>query len=489
MKVLLLNTPDLHVGKTTSDWDLDATDIGVFPPVGLMFLAASVRASGKHQVKIVDTILNKMNAQDVAREVEEWKPDVVGITVYTPTLYDTFLVCREVRKVAPQTPIVWGGPHTWEFPEESIIHKEIVDYVIVGEAEESFTKFLDTLEDGGSLDDIAGLFYRKPDKSIFRSQKAGYTQNLDSLPFPAFDLLDYNRYYSAMGTGAAVGTICSSRGCPFKCTYCVVPFKTYRSRSVENIVEEIQLYRSHGVKEFFFFDDLFNANVRRFKAISEGIIAAGITDITWAFRGRVDAINDECLVLAKKAGLRRIFFGVEDATDEGLVKIKKRITIEKVRRSLALCRKHGILTSTNWIIGFPHHEKREDILHLIDTAVDLNSDYAQFNICIAYNDTDIWRQGVEKGLFPADYWKNFALDPTPSLQEPIWDEHMSREELSELLRLCYNKFYFRPGPIIKKLFAMQSFGEFWLHVKGAFTLLGFGGYRRSEHETPTTAQK
>ena len=124
---------------------------------------------------------------------------------------------------------------------------------------------------------------------------------------------------------------------------------------------------------------------------------------------------------------------------------------------------------------FPHHELKEDILHLIDT------------IYIAYNDTSIWKQGMEKGLFEKDFWRKLALNPTPDMVEPIWDEHLSREELSGLLKLCYTRFCFRPRSILKKLFTIGSIGEFMLHVKGALTLLGGGGYKRGGQDTRSQA--
>ena len=479
MRVLLMNVPDAHVGKTTDDWDLEASDIGAFPPMGILYLAGAIRAAGRHEVRVLDCILDKLSPDDIAAEVKAYAPDVVGLTVYTPTLFDALVVSRSVCQALPDVKLVWGGPHTTLFPDESMA-QPVVEYLVTGEAEETFPAFLDALESGKGFGHIPGIWHRVGTEVVHTGPPA-YVQDIDALPFPAFDMLDFKRYYSAIGTGLPVGTICSSRGCPFHCTFCCKPYSTYRSRSVGNILAEMERYYAEGIREFFFFDDLFNASPKRVKDIAQNILEKNWTDVVWSFRGRVDAIDEEMLALAKKAGCRQILFGVEDASDAGLKAIKKKITVDQVRRAMRLCRKFGILTSTNWIIGFPHHKTRQDILDLIDTAVSIDSDFAQFNICIVYHGTEIFALGVEKNLFDKDIWRKHALDPIPNFIEPIWEEHLSRRELSELMKLCYRRFYFRPISILRKVLRVRRLSELMLFARGALTLLGIKGYKRKEH--------
>jgi anaerobic magnesium-protoporphyrin IX monomethyl ester cyclase len=443
-----------------------------------MYLAGALCRQGRHKVKIIDTILNRYNADDITRIAVEYRPDIIGMTVYTPTLYDTLHVSEKLRKAMPEVKIIWGGPHTTLFPKESMEHN-VVDYLILGEAEETFPDFCDALEENKPLDNITGILYRK-DGSICQTGKPAYIKNIDSLALPAVNKVDFKRYFSAVGTDQTVGTICSSRGCPFQCTFCCKPYSTYRSRSVENIIEEIHLYYELGVREFFFFDDLFNITAKRVKNISEAILVKG-WKISWSFRGRVDAVDEEIFRLAKKAGCRQIFFGVEAGTDEGLLAIKKNITISQVKRAVALTRKAGIVSSTNWIIGFPHQKTVQDILDLIEMAIKVDSDYAQFNICIAYHGTEIFNEGIKLGIFNPDIWRDYAKNPVPNFVEPMWEQHLSREELSKLLKLCYHRFYFRLKPIIRRIVAIRSLREIQLHIKGALILLGVKGYHRKKH--------
>lgn len=477
MKILLLNVPDAHVGKTTDDWDLEASNIGIFPPIGLMYLAGAIRRQGRHDVKILDCILNKLTPDGIAQEAKAYQPDIVGMTVYTPTLFDALQVSASLREALPNVRIVWGGPHTVLFPEESMTH-QTVDYLVRGEAEETFPAFCDALEGNTLFQQITGIFYRE-NGEVRQTGEPGYVKNINEVAFPAVELVDYRRYFSAIGTGQAVGTICSSRGCPFHCTFCAKLYSAYRSRTVENILEEMGLYYERGIREFFFFDDLFNASPRRVKEISNGILDKG-WQVEWSFRGRVDAVDEEMLRVAKRAGCRQILFGVEAATDEGFAAIKKKISMEQVNKAIRLCREIGILSSTNWIIGFPHHKTREDILKLIRTAVRLDSDFAQFNICIAYHGTEIFQDGVQLGLFDPEIWRKYALNPEPNFAEPIWEEHLSRAELSTLLQRCYRRFYLRPLPILRKIMRLRNYREFKLYFNGALTVLGITGYRRDK---------
>jgi len=209
MRVLLMNVPDAHVGKTTDDWDLEASDIGAFPPMGILYLAGAVRAAGRHEVRVLDCIVDKLSPDMIASRVTEFDPDVVGFTVYTPNLFDALVVSRKVRQALPRVKLVWGGPHTMLFPDESMAQPE-VDFLVTGEAEETFPAFLDALESGTGFDHIPGIWHRDG-VAVKHTGPPAYVQDINALPFPAFDMLDFRRYYSAIGTGLPVGTVVDTR--------------------------------------------------------------------------------------------------------------------------------------------------------------------------------------------------------------------------------------------------------------------------------------
>lgn len=468
MNVLLMNVSNTNVSAPTSGWHIAADDMGVYPPIGLLYLASSLRQHGRHAVKIVDTIITGMTLDDIGRVAKEEKPDIIGITVFTPTLYDAVQMTRCLKDASPSSRIVWGGPHTLAFPDESL-QCHPVDYLIQGEGEIAFPALCDALEDKTDLAEVPGLVYQE-DGAIKYGKPQSYVDEIDRIPFPPLDFLDMTKYHTTIGSGGATAIICSSRGCPFQCTYCWKMHSTYRSRSVANVLAEMEMYYQAGFREFFFFDDLFNITPKRVEELAQGILDRG-WKIIWTFRGRVTAISPEMLSLAKRAGCWQILFGVETHSNEGFKEIKKKITIEQVDQAISLCRRHGIRTGTNWIIGLPHHRTRQDILDLIATAVRIDPDYANFNICMLYCGTEMFDDAVGLELVHKDTWVNFAKDPSPRFIMPIWDKSLSRNELSELLKLCYQRFYFRPMPILRKVMRMRNWAEFKLHLKAGFKLL------------------
>lgn len=478
MKVLLINVPSKYAAVTTADWDTTAEDIGAFPPIGISYVAGYLEKYTKHDVRILDTLAERLDYDAIEKRVVEYKPDIVGMTAFTPSFYDVLTTARLVKKNFPNCYVCVGGTqHVKMYLEETLHHREI-DFVVRGEGEIIFANLLNALQHGTPLPDVEGISFKK-DGSIVSVGPEGYIKNINELPSPAFGLLPLDKYKSAISTGKTVGTIASSRGCPYACTYCDRPYRTYRSYNNEKILSEMEYFYRKGIKEFVFFDDMFNLKPKRVIEISDAIIER-FPDIIWSFRGRADQVTEEMLKKAKKAGCRQIMFGIEAGKDEDLKAIKKKITTKQLTDSIALCKKFGIETSTNWIIGLPTHKSRRDILDLLNFAIKSGSDYAQFNILIPYAGTEIFDEGVKKKILPPDFWKNYVLNPAPNAYIPIWDEYMSREELSELLKICYKKFYLRPYNVIKNVLRVRSFSHFKTKFKGMLTVMGFGGFKREK---------
>jgi len=486
MKVLLINAPTKFAAVTTSDWDTTAEDIGAFPPIGLSYLAGYLLTNTSHDVRILDSLALRLDYAEIEQEVAKANPDVVGVTAFTPTFYDVLMICRICKKLYPDVPVVLGGSHVNTFPEETLSHPE-VDILVHGEGEIIFAELIAAIESGGDLDSVKGISFKRDGRTV-NTGEGGYVKDIDTLPPPAFDLLPLDRYTSAIGTGEITGVIASSRGCPYFCTYCNRPYRTYRQYSVDRIISEMRYHYDRGVREFMFFDDMFNLKPKRVINISRRI-KEEFPGIVWSFRGRVDQVTEEMIREARDSGCRQILYGVEAATDDDLRAIKKKITTQQVVDAIRITRRHGLETSTNWIIGLPTHKSRKDVLTLLDFAIRCGTDYAQFNILIPYIETPIFADGVARGVLPADFWSDYVRNPRPNASIPIWEEYLSRGELSELLKLCYRKFYFRPGRILHQLRSIRSFSQFKSRVRGAMTILGFGGVNQKERSKKTTASE
>ncbi|MBF0515149.1 MAG: cobalamin-dependent protein, partial [Desulfovibrionaceae bacterium] len=339
MKILLVNAPTTYAAVTTADWDTTAEDIGAFPPIGLSYLAGYLCTHTTHEVIILDTLALRLKYPEIERRILEIKPDLVGVTAFTPTFYDVLEVCKLVKKNLPHCQVCLGGSHVDTFTQETMSHSEI-DFCVHGEGEAIFAELLNAIENNLPLSDVKGVSYRQ-DGQVVTTGQAGYQKDLDSLPLPAFHLLPLDKYKSAIGTGNVVGIIASSRGCPYHCTYCNRPYQTYRQYGVDRIISEMRIHYDRGVREFLFFDDMFNINPKRVIDISMAI-KTNFPGITWSFRGRVDQVTDNMVKIAMESGLRQILFGVEAGSDEDLKAIKKHITTKQVVDAIATCKKFGL---------------------------------------------------------------------------------------------------------------------------------------------------
>jgi radical SAM superfamily enzyme YgiQ (UPF0313 family) len=255
-----------------------------------------------------------------------------------------------------------------------------------------------------------------------------WIKNLDDLPFPAYDLINADNYYSTFGYGGKTITLCTSRGCPYLCTYCQVLSKKYRTHSISYIIDNIKLFYVKGYRNFYFFDDTFNINSKRVIDLSKAIKSEKL-DIKWIFRGRVNSINEELCREASMAGCVQILFGIEDYNNEGLKKIKKNITIEQATSAIKLAKKYNIKTSTNWIIGLPNHKKESDLDNLIN------------------------------GVINRDSWSEYIHNPTPSCQIEFYDKYINGKVLSHYYTKSYKMYYRRSGYILKNLLSLRSFSE------------------------------
>ncbi|MBI4690180.1 MAG: radical SAM protein [Nitrospirae bacterium] len=459
MKVLLLRAPLKN--RITADMsDIFDEDVGVYPPLGLLYLHASLRQMRpRDEVNILDCISEGLDRPAFIGRFLEFKPDIVGITVLTFHLLDVYRCAAAIKKNLPDTIIVLGGPHAHLFPEETLGNPDI-DYVITGEGEFSFPLFIDNLENGTVPSDVPGIFYRGPGDSIVRGNPPTLIKNLDTIPPIDFSAVRIDKYMPAMEKEQAA-ILMSSRGCPYKCIYCDRPHlgNIYRTHSPMRVVDDMKRAVNRGIRSFQFFDDTFTIIKSRVLEICDLIAEEGL-NITFSIRARVNTVNEELLIALKKAGCRRISFGVEAGSNRMLKSLRKNITVEEVIQAFRLCKKIGIETLADFIIGGPD-QTRQDVLETIDFALRLNPSYAQFTIMTPFPGTDLYQLGMDKGLIKTDYWREFAKNPAENFETPVWEEHLKREELLELFQLAYKRFYRRPGYILKEVSKIRSFGEFY----------------------------
>jgi anaerobic magnesium-protoporphyrin IX monomethyl ester cyclase len=453
MKVLLIHPPIEHMALSFRGWSLGGDSIGLYPPIGLMYLAAYMRKSTGYEVRILDAVAERLGPDGIGQYSREFSPDLVGLTATTPTFYDVMESAKAVRQACPKAHICIGGPHTTFWWGETV-RKPEVDSVVLGEGERTFTELALSLDKRTPLTRVRGLVFKEGGR-VIKNGGADVIEDLDSIPPPAVDLVPFKRYCSFNAAEKSVAMIFGSRGCPFQCTYCYKGAPTFRVRSVESVLDEMQMYYDLGIREFLFFDDVFNVPPKRAIEVSEGILGRGLK-VRWTFRGRADHITEELVIKAKKAGCALISLGIEDCTDEGLRMIKKGISIAQVMEAVRIIKRHGIETSTNWIIGLPRHRSDKDIAELLRFAKKVDSTYAQFMVLVPYVGTEIYADGVAKGVLKPEEWADLVKEPSPDALLPVWDEHLSREQLGKLYHRCYREYYFRPSYVLRSILSTRS---------------------------------
>ena len=467
MRILLIYPPNgnmITANVPLFDEAFDKGESGFYPPLGIMIVAAYVEQNTEHKIEILDTQVERMNYNDIEKEIKRRKPDVVGITAMTFTLIDVIMTAKVVKSIDENIKVVLGGPHVNIYPDETINIPE-VDYLVLGEGEITFTELIQNMGNMGRLKQIKGLAFKEGDKIVNTDQRT-LIDNLDAIPFPARHLTPYKKYYSLLAKRSPVTTMITSRGCPYKCLFCDRPHlgKKFRARSANNVVDEMEECMSMGVNEFLIYDDTFTINRKRVINICDEILKRGL-DIGWDIRARVDNVDAEMLKKLKEAGCERIHYGIESANPEILKVLRKGITVEQVIKAFKLTKKVGISTLAYFMIGSPR-ETRAQALETIEFAKKLNPDFIHFSVTTPFPATPLYYMGLEEGVFKKDYWQDFAKNPTNGFVPELWEENLSREEWIELLKYAYKSFYTRPTYIIKSLIGVRSIEELKRKAKG-----------------------
>jgi len=456
MRVLLVNPPQKNLITNNIPAVVDE-ERGYNPPLGLLYVAAYARKNTPHEIRVLDAVVEELDYPELKRRIEAERPDVVGVTATTFTLVDAVEIIRAVKEINREIAVVLGGPHPYIYPEESI-NLPGVDFLVIGEGEAAFSGLLNNLRDPAALKNIRGLVFREGD-AVVNTGPPPLVDDLDSLPFPARDLTPYGRYNSLIAKTQPVTTMITSRGCPYRCLFCDRPHlgKRFRPRSARNVVDEMEACKDMGIREFLIYDDTFTVGKARVMEICKEITGRGLK-VGWDVRARVDTITQEMLVAMKGAGCERIHYGVEAGSPEVIETLRKGITLEQVRRVFRQTKEAGISTLAYFMIGSPG-ETRTQMEESLRLAGELNPDYLHLSITTPFPETDLYRLGFEKGVLKDDYWREFARSPRKGFVPKVWEEHLNRDELVDLLHRGYKGFYLRPGYILKRLLRVRSFSD------------------------------
>lgn len=457
MKICLINVSNTYelVGN---DPVIIKDQQGIYPPLGILYMAAYLKNTGKYDVSVIDAQAEDLNHEQVALRVQQIAPDITGITAMTFTLVDVKLTVQWIRKLGIKTHIVIGGPHTAIFPDECFEKEGLdADYVVVGEGEKTLDRLAQDIYTGKAKDRI----YRQLD----------FIQELDELPFPARELTKMDKYYSVLSQDTPTTTAFSSRGCPFSCAYCDRPAlgKGFRAMSATRVADEMEDCVKKGIKEIFFYDDTFSVSMKRVMEICAEIKKRNIK-IKWDVRTRVNVVNDDLLKAMKEAGCERIHFGVETANPRVVKELQKGTTNAQVEKAFDMCKRHGIKTLAYFMMGNPT-ETLEDVKETLALSRRIKPDFMQMTILSPFPATQIYLRAKEEGIVVGDPWRDYAKAINDDFRPPLWDGIFTRNELERNLRWFYGQFYLQPSFVFDRVREIRNFGQFKRYASAGLSLL------------------
>lgn len=331
-----------HFADKSSSW----------PPLNLAMLASLAESQG-HEVQIIDGQVEGLSLEELLIQASDFKPDVVGITSTTPFFHIAVQLAQALKSRLPEVTVVIGGHHITVVKEKAF--NEAFDYAFIGEADLSWPRFLECLAKGEDVSTVAGILYRRGN-GVFYSGSAPRLNNIDQLSVPARHLLKMHEYRIGTLQGEKnFTTIMTTRGCPFKCTFCSTEVygNALRKRSPESVVDEIKsVIMNYGTTHIIFLDDTLTIDKKHILAICDLIIQNNL-NITFEGSTRANLVDEEVVSKMKQAGLIRLSFGLE-SVDENIRKLmKKEVPLEAYRCSNRLTNKFGIETLNSCMIGLP----------------------------------------------------------------------------------------------------------------------------------------
>ena len=437
-----------------------------YPPLGLLYLGA-VLLNGGYSVEIIDIDIDFPDVNKFEEFIKKKHPAVVGFTAVTPSFNDAVRLARIIKRIYKPF-IIFGGPHTTAIPFE-VLKESSIDAVVVGEGEETILEFMNNFKTG-SIVPVSGLMIKKGDK-ILEGRRRDFIKNLDELPFPAWSLLKHQKKYSPPDAlTIPVATLLTSRGCPYRCTFCQAPKlwgRNIRRRSVDNVIEEIKfLISKYNFKEIHIVDDDFSHN-KKWTMDFLSKVRKENYKVRFLFMNglRIDNVNRMLLEEMKKTGFLNVGFGVESGVQSILNRVKKGLKTEKIKKTFVIAKKLGFKTWAFFILGLPGDNKRT-IRETIKFSILLDPDFAKYFFLVPYPGTEVYEEFRSRGMLKSGDFSKYGL-----YGEPVYElDTLSRKDIKKMLLIAYLRFYLRPSKILKIFLKIRSFTELKLNFRAVLFL-------------------
>ncbi len=430
MRILFIH-PNYHSGG--------AEIAGSWPPAWVAYLSGALKKRGFDDVHFIDAMTEDVPEDEVRRRIEDLKPDIVGATAITPSIYKAERILQVAKEAWPNAVTLLGGVHATFMYKQVLPEAPWIDAIVRGEGEEIMVEVAKAVADGRwpeARPSIKGLAY-VVDGKVYASPAAPTVKDIDSIKAD-WGILKWEKYnYIPLGTRVAIPNM--ARGCPFTCSFCSQWkfWRDYRIRDPKKVVDEIvELKEKFGVGFFILADEEPTINKKKFMAFCKELIDRKV-DILWGINTRVtDILRDrEVLGLYRKAGLIHVSLGTEAAAQLKLDLFNKETTIAENAEAIRLLREHGIVVEAQFIVGL-ENETAETLEETYRMACAWKPDLANWSMYTPWPFSDLFRElGDKVEVF--DYEKYNFVTP---IMKP---DAMDRAELLDRTMNNYRRFYMK----------------------------------------------
>ncbi len=452
MNVLFLNPPGKGFHARSSRWEGSVNRSGISVPPLYLAGACGLLLSKGINARIIDAAVSGLSRDQLNGFLT--RDSLLVMEVCTPSIDNDFQIAAALKE-RYGCALCFVGQHTSALPRETLENYP-VDFVCVGEYEFTILELAGALENKSPLNSITGLAFRDGAGICINPRRE--LADLNALPILPYEQLPVAQYHDPITRRRPYMSLLTSRGCSFKCLFCVGPQVMYggrvRFRDPRLVVEEMRILSSRfGVREVFFDDDTFTLNKEHVREICRQIHNSGLR-LDWSCFTRCDTIDKGQMVQMKQAGCYMLRFGIESLDDELLLRMQKGLTIKRIEDFISLAKSQGLRLHATVMLGFPG-ETKASIERTLAFLKKSPIDFVQFSLAIPYPGTAFYDQCRKDNILLSGQWSDY--DGTSHSVVKL--EGVTPEYLSAAIDRAYREFYLRPGYILKRILLLSSFDE------------------------------
>jgi radical SAM superfamily enzyme YgiQ (UPF0313 family) len=477
MKVLLINPPD----ELEAMFGVGKSFVQKYEPLGLLYIAAVARESG-YEVVVIDAHAETIGLDDLKKRITLLAPDAIGVSTLTCSGALVFELGKWLKAEHPDILVVLGNVHAGVFAQQYLEHGAC-DFVVHGEGDLVFSQILKSYQGDKNFADIDAISYMD-DGKVVRTGPGIVVDDLSALPLPARDLVDQKLYKLSQisnqnyvaGQGDHAKTMITSRGCVYRCQFCVVHnSRKPRFNDVQKVVDEFELLeKQYNASYVYLMDPLFMGNPERVFAISKEYQRRGLK-IRWGCDASVNYIKPDLVRAMAAANCYELSLGIESGVQSLLDSVSKRVKLPRVPEAIATIRENSDINIEGlFILGLPG-ETIATANQTINFAKSLDLDMAQFSILCPYPGSPLFDDLAEKGELDTGIRPDGGIDPSVWQRyssyiiftdiKPIWvTPTLNYEQLRGLQKKALRKFYLRPRQVLRQIRRIRK-DNFWQSVK------------------------